>query len=272
MELSGEQLKVAETQLKRYLPRSQQVYGCLVLMNSVRSDPAKIVVDRWPEFNVIIYKPLCEQKGDLFKDIIVFATDDAILEETVRNPSVIDWTRYLCLAINLRQVKIIEGAASEKNVPSNKIAVCHMMILEDVSKLPSVDSSGISLSSLDESHLGLVNQKWKYGSDDVAMGMIRNMISNFPSCCVLDAEGKPVSWILTYSTCAMGMLYTLPEHRGKGYAKALISTMAKKLSAKDYPVYCFIEEQNIISYSLFKSLGFTEDPSCRETWLKFNTG
>ncbi|KAK2922039.1 hypothetical protein Q8A73_001524 [Channa argus] len=183
------------------------------------------------------------QKGDLFKDIIVFATDDAILEETVRNPSVIDWTRYLCLAINLRQVKIIEGAASEKNVPSNKIAVCHMMILEDVSKLPSVDSSGISLSSLDESHLGLVNQKW-----------------------------KRKAWILTYSTCAMGMLYTLPEHRGKGYAKALISTMAKKLSAKDYPVYCFIEEQNIISYSLFKSLGFTEDPSCRKTWLKFNTG
>ncbi|KAK2824118.1 hypothetical protein Q5P01_021293 [Channa striata] len=160
-ELTGEQLKVAQTQLKRYLPRSQQVYGCLVLMNSVTSDPAKILVNKWPDFSVIVYKPLCEQKGDLCKDTLVFATDEAILQETIRNPSVIDWTRYLCLGINLCQIEIIKAVASEKNVPSHKKSVCHMMILEDVSKLPSVDSLGISLSSLDESHVGLVNQKWK---------------------------------------------------------------------------------------------------------------
>lgn len=100
--------------------------------------------------------------------------------------------------------------------------------------------------------------------------MIRNMIANFPSCCVLDAEGKPVSWILTYASLAMGMLYTLPEHRGKGYAKAVISTMAKRLHAQDFPVYCFIEEENTISYKLFTNLGFTEDPFHRETWFAFN--
>lgn len=131
-------------------------------------------------------------------------------------------------------------------------------------------SSGISLSSLDESHLDLVNKNWKFGSSDVARRMIGNMIRNFPSCCVLDAEGKPVSWILTYAACSIGMLYTLPEHRGKGYAKAVVSTMAKRFHALDYPVYCFIEEKNKISYNLFKTLGFTEHPSHRETWLSFN--
>ncbi len=99
--------------------------------------------------------------------------------------------------------------------------------------------------------------------------MIRNMLAHLPSCCVLDAEGKPVSWILTYASCAMGMLYTLPEHRGKGYAKVLVSTMAKRLHAEGYPVYCFIEEENVVSYGLFKNLGFTEDPSYRETWFTF---
>ncbi|XP_035519370.1 glycine N-acyltransferase [Morone saxatilis] len=273
MELTGEQLKITETRLKKYLPRSQQVYGYLVLMNrpdQVRADPVKVLVDRWPEFNVIICKPQYEKKGDLFKDTLVFAKDEAILEETIRKSSVIDWTRFLCLGINLRHVDTFKAVASEKNVPSCKLAVCHMMILKDVSDLPSIDSSGISLSSMDESHVGLVNQAWKFAKTGDAVRMIRNMLANFPSCCVLDAEAKPVAWILTYPTCAMGMLHTLPEHRGKGYAKVLVSTMAKRLHAQGYPVYCFIEEENEVSYNLFKNLGFTEDPSHREAWFQFN--
>ena len=71
-------------------------------------------------------------------------------------------------------------------------------------------------------------------------------------------------------SCAMGMLYTLPEHRRKGYAKILISAMAKKLHAQGLPVYCFIEEENVVSYKLFKNMGFTEDPSYRATWFSFN--
>lgn len=131
-------------------------------------------------------------------------------------------------------------------------------------------SSGTSLSSLNESHTDLVSQMWKFGKNDGAVRMIRNMIANFPSCCVLDAEGKPVSWILTYASCAIGMLYTLPEHRGKGYAKILVSSLAERNHAQGYPVYCFIEEENTVSYRLFANLGFTEDPSHREVWFGFN--
>lgn len=90
--------------------------------------------------------------------------------------------------------------------------------------------------------------------------MMRNMLANFPSCCVLDADAKPVSWILTYATCAMGILYTLPEHRGKGYAKVLVSAMAKRFHSQGYPVYCFIEEENVVSYRLFKTLASVRIP------------
>lgn len=261
---------MAETQLKKYLPRSQQVYGYLVLRNRVRSDPVKILVDRWPNFSVIICKPQYEQKGDRFKDTLVFANDEGLLEELVRKSSVFDWTKFLCIGISSQHVEIFKAVASEKDVPYRKMAVCHMMILEDVTNLPCTDSSGISLSSLDESHVSLVNQTWKFADSEGSARMIRNMIVNFPSCCVLDAEGKPVSWILTYATCAMGMLYTLPEHRGKGYAKVLVSSMAKRLYAQGYPVYCFTEEENAISYKLFTNLGFTEDPSYRATWFGFS--
>ncbi|XP_027134294.1 glycine N-acyltransferase [Larimichthys crocea] len=290
MELTGDQLKLAETQLKRYLPQSLQVYGYLVLINrSDKADPVKVLVDKWPEFSVIICRPQYKKKGDLFKDTQIFANDEGVLKETIKKSSVFDWTRYICLGnskkhfsvslccISLHQTDVLKAVASEKEVPSKELAVCHMMILEDVlmviikqdSSLLHV-SSGISLGSLDESHTGLVNQTWKFAKNDEAVRMIRNMLANFPSCCVLDAEGKPVSWIMSYPTCAMGMLYTLPEHRGKGYAKVLVSTMAKRFHAEGYPVYCFIEEENVVSYKLFKSLGFTEDPSYRATWFHFN--
>ncbi|KAG7270878.1 hypothetical protein CRUP_012373 [Coryphaenoides rupestris] len=55
-------------------------------------------------------------------------------------------------------------------------------------------------------------------------------------------------------------------HRGKGYAKAVVSCMARKLHAQGFPVYCNIEEENTASYRLFKSLGFIEDPSYRAAW------
>uniref|UniRef100_A0A8D3D2Z4 Glycine N-acyltransferase-like protein n=1 Tax=Scophthalmus maximus TaxID=52904 RepID=A0A8D3D2Z4_SCOMX len=225
MELTGEQLKIAETHCFIFT-----VYGHLVLINRVRSDPVKVVVDKWPDFTVLVCKPQHEQKGDLFKDTLVFAKDDAILEKTIWKSSVLDWTRYFCLG-NSNKAFLSSLCPFLSKKMCNKLAVCHMVMLEDVSKLPSIDSSGISLGSLDESHICLVSQTWKFGEDKVAARMICNMIANLPS-----------------------LLFTLPEHRGKGYAKVLVSNMAKRLHTQVYPVYCFIKEENVVSYSLFKYL------------------
>lgn len=41
--------------------------------------------------------------------------------------------------IDLRHAEIIKAVASEKDVPSKELAMCHMMILEDVSKLSPID-------------------------------------------------------------------------------------------------------------------------------------
>ncbi|XP_060910633.1 glycine N-acyltransferase-like protein 3, partial [Labrus mixtus] len=169
-----------------------------------------------------------------------------------------------------RHIGLFKAVASEKEVPGRELAVCQVKILEDVSKLPDIDSSGMSLSSLDKSHISLVNQTGKFSKSDRALVLIRNMILNFPSCCVLDDEGQPVSWILVYNKFSMGMLYTLPEHRGKGYAKVLICSMARRLHAEGYPVYTFIQEGNTLSHRLFTKLGFTEAPSYRGAWFEFN--
>lgn len=79
------------------------------------------------------------QMSDLFKDTLVFANDDDVLEEILNRSSVIDWSRYLCVGTNIPHIEIFRAVASVKGVPCNKLATCHLMILEDMSKLPSVD-------------------------------------------------------------------------------------------------------------------------------------
>lgn len=124
------------------------------------------------------------------------------------------------------------------------------------------------MSSLNDSHVELVNTTWKFGGDEHGFRIIKKMIGNFPSFCIIDDHGQPVSWILVNDYCAMSVLYTLPAHRGKGYAMALVSCMARKLHAQGFPVFCYVEEENTVSYRLFKNLGFIEDPSYRAAWSK----
>lgn len=126
------------------------------------------------------------------------------------------------------------------------------------------------MSSLNESHIPVVNETWKFGKGEYSVKFLKNIIRYFPTCCILNENSQPVAWILTYNYCAMGMLYTQPDHRRKGYAKLLISTMSKRLHTQGYPVFCFVEEENQLSYRLFKSLGFEEEPSYRAAWFHFN--
>uniref|UniRef100_A0A8C1TM98 Glycine N-acyltransferase-like protein n=1 Tax=Cyprinus carpio TaxID=7962 RepID=A0A8C1TM98_CYPCA len=248
-QLTTEDLKTLEVDLKNYFPQSMQVYGCIVQLNrnGQRADPVSVLVDQWPEFRVLFIKPEFREKGDLFKDLTVFSKKDEVcLRDLLAHSDVIDWKMFFCLAAELHHEKMLEVVAINRGVPMKKEAVCYMLVLRDPSKL-------LHLSSLNESHLELVNRSWKFGCEDSKL-MIKNMILHFPSCCVLDSDNQPVAWILTYASCAMGMLYTLPEHRGKGYAKALVTIMSKRLHSQGYPVYCFIEEENHLSYSLFTSL------------------
>ncbi|KAF7710904.1 glycine N-acyltransferase-like protein 3 [Silurus meridionalis] len=265
--LNKEELKRAEESLRHDFPQAQQAYGYVFLMNRVQADPIDVLVDQWPNFNVLLTRPRREKKSDLFRDLCIFSKDDSSLWSILIETDVFDWKQYLCLSVDLNHKEMIKSVALSRGVQDVKNHVCYMMTLEDPSKLSS-ESLPVRVSSLNESHVALVNSTWKFGMDEFSEQFIKNMIVKFPSCCVLDSEGRPVSWILTYASCAMGMLYTVAEHRRKGYAKALVSVLAKKLHSEGYPVYCFVEEENQASYRLFTSLGFTADLSYRATWIE----
>ncbi|XP_029925917.1 glycine N-acyltransferase-like protein 3 [Myripristis murdjan] len=274
--LDAEELRVAEGLLFKHLPKSLKVYGFLTGMNRNKVNTVDVVVDKWPDFKVIICRPdlknpLAQQ---LKKKVSYYSTDEQILRRMLTEENSLDWSTYFMVGgFDLTHATLLKDVSSARGVNAQLLCVLRTMYLPDCSTLPPIEIESelqSRISSLNDSHVELVNNSWKFGGDEAEYWNIKNLISNFPSCCITDDQGQPVSWILVYNYCAMGILYTLPEHRGKGYAKIVISTLARKLHAEGYPVYCFIEEDNEVSYRLFKKMGFTDDPSYRAAWFEFN--
>ncbi|XP_077586578.1 glycine-N-acyltransferase-like protein 3 isoform X2 [Stigmatopora nigra] len=264
--LEKDEQKIAETILFKHLPKSYQVYGLLYSLNRNKPSFVQVIVDTWPDFKVIICRPDQENKqsSEWSNKIMFYSLDETVLRRMLSQEDTIDWSSFF----------MIGEVSSQKKINCEHRAGAHLLYLPDASHLvaPEFDSKLKSrISSLQLSHAQLVNQTWKFGGDEKGLTKMRTLISHFPSYCISDGQGQPVSWLLLHEYLAMGVLYTLPEHRRKGYALILIYTMAQRLIAEGYPLFCYVEEGNKTPYKLFKSLGFIEDPSYREIWMAFNT-
>ncbi|XP_028323803.1 glycine N-acyltransferase-like protein 3 [Gouania willdenowi] len=274
--LNRDELQFAEAALLTHLPKSYQVYGLLHCINRNKPNTLQVVVDTWPDFKVILCRPDPKNKNVLrfMKKVSCFCLDQEALKKVLTEENSVDWsTLFMFAALDTSYVPLIKEVSSIRELNSRYFTLVHLLFLPDVSGLvtPEVDRRLESrVSSLNHTHVDLVNKTWKFGGNQLGYNTIENLIINFPSCCILDEQDQPVSWILMYDYCAMGILYTLPEYRGRGYAKVVITTMAKKLASEGYPAYCFIEEDNKLSYKLFKNLGFIDDPSYRAAWLEID--
>ncbi|GAA6213974.1 glycine N-acyltransferase-like protein 3 [Lates japonicus] len=274
--LNKDELRIAEGVLLKYLPKSLKVYGFLYAINRNKPSTLEVVVDTWPDFRIIICRPDLKNKHalDIRKKVTYYSMDDQVLRKILSGENALDWkTNFLVGGFDFSHAPMLKEVSSDRGVKHRCYTLVHLLYLPDTNRLATttVDSELESrISSLNLSHVDLVNKTWKFGGNEQGYNNIKKLIGNFPSCCITDSQGLPVSWILVYDYCAMGILYTLPEHRGKGYAKVLVSTMARRLHAEGYPVYCFIEEKNMVSLNLFKNLGFIEDPAYRAAWFEFN--
>nr|XP_057914891.1 glycine N-acyltransferase-like protein 3 [Doryrhamphus excisus] len=272
--LQKDELVMAEKVLLKDLPSCFEVYGFVYAYNRNKPSNIQFIVDTWPDFKVIICRPDPENKLALewTKKITFHCKDEQILKKMLLE--IVDWNdRFHFGGYDSSHEAMLKEVSSNRHVRYILLTSAHLLYLPDRSHLitPAIDSELESrISSLMISNADLVNQTWKFGGDKQGYNKIKSLISNLPSCCITDDQGEPVSWILMYEYLAMGMLYTLPEHRQKGYAKVLVHTMAQKLFDQGYPVFSYIEEDNVVSYKLFKSLGFIEHPSYRAQWLYLN--
>ncbi|XP_067845181.1 glycine N-acyltransferase-like protein 3 isoform X2 [Heptranchias perlo] len=253
-----------------------QIYGTILNINKGKIRDLEVVVDSWPDFSTVICRPC--KKEEICNPVestltyTVFSKDQNSLRNLLMDDNIINWTTcFIFGGIDISFLELVKDVAACKKFTVNFSTRCYAMILEDPKDLLDVTSERADLASrishLDLSHAEIVNRNWKFGGDDNSLGIVKSLIANFPNCCILDETGNPISWLLSYKYSAMGLLYTLPEHRRKGYAKLLVTTMVKTLQKLGYPIYCFIEVENDTSYQLFEKLGFKEACGIRYAWV-----
>ncbi|XP_010867733.2 glycine N-acyltransferase-like protein 3 [Esox lucius] len=272
--LNSDELRIAEVILRSHLPTCLKIYGFLYGINRNKPSTLEVVVDSWPDFNVIICRPDTKNKrvAEFMKRVSFFCMDEETFKKMVTEESAIDWSTYFLIGgVDNRHEPMLKEVSSSRGVNMKGFTLEHLMTLPDPSVLPKLDSDTESkVSPLNGSHIDLLNKNWKFGGGSLGYRTIKHLITHYPTGCITDDQGQPVCWILLYDYHAMGMLYTLPEHRGKGLARALVNSMSRRLYAEGFLVYCFIEEGNTMSHSLFTSLGFTEDPQYRAAWYQIN--
>jgi GNAT superfamily N-acetyltransferase len=148
---------------------------------------------------------------------------------------------------------------------------------------------GHYLDVLGESDAELVNSQWTYGRGAATLPAMIQSIQAFPAACLRDAGTRQAcSWVLLRLDGSMGVLNTMPDKRGHGFAKMVVRCMLAlqhvdmlrlqanaELQASLGPnaaqiigalrPYCHIKLGNAASEQLFTSLGFA--PVHSVSWL-----
>ena len=90
---------------------------------------------------------------------------------------------------------------------------------------------------------------------------IRACIRDRPSSAV-DVDGSPVCWLLVHDDDSLGIMYTLEEHRRKGYAEAVTRDLVRKLLAAGRTPFLQIRDDNGMSPGLALKCGFVREGNC----------
>uniref|UniRef100_A0A8C6ZUI5 Glycine N-acyltransferase-like protein n=1 Tax=Nothoprocta perdicaria TaxID=30464 RepID=A0A8C6ZUI5_NOTPE len=258
-------LQMLEKMLMWSFPESLKVYGAVMIINRGNPFRKEVVVDKWPDFKAVITRPQRESEMDDLDHYTnahaVFYKELQAYKELLENTNTINWgqifqiqgiRKYFCIKITGKLLDFLCDWA--KN-----LCIC----LENIrnSFLPNTFTllflrmdPKLTVSYLDISHASLLNETWSRGGNARCQRYLANLICCFPSVCILDDKGCPLSWSLTDQFATMIHSYTLPEHRRKGYSRLVATALAKKLHSQGFPAQGNVLETNTPSVTMLKSM------------------
>ncbi len=101
-----------------------------------------------------------------------------------------------------------------------------------------------------------INEEWEYGKSEETEEYLRFIIQYLHKAGIKYKDGTLVAFELEYPHGVVGSLYVKPEHRRKGLAMCVKSSLNRKIMLDGRPVYCFIVKGNDISLELNIKSGF----------------
>nr|XP_007995725.2 glycine N-acyltransferase-like protein 1 [Chlorocebus sabaeus] len=279
---NSEQLLALFESLARSIPESLKVYGSVYHINHGNPFNMEVLVDSWPEYQMVIIRP---QKQEMTDDMDsytnvyrIFSKDPQKSQEVLKNCEIINWKQRL--RIQGLQESLGEGitaAAFSKSVMvEHSTAV--LLVTEDILKLNASNKSkfgswaetghpdddferetpNFKYGQLDVSYSGLVNDNWKLGKNERSLRYIKRCIGALPAACMLGPEGAPVAWITMDPSCEVGMAYSVEKYRKTGKMAQVMVRYKKYLLQKNIPFYISVLEENERSRSSVKAAGFFE--------------
>ena len=81
------------------------------------------------------------------------------------------------------------------------------------------------------------------------IGDVVDCLARHPSVAIY-VDDKPICWCLLHLEKSLGMLYTEPEHRHKGYALEVMTALCNIVIAKGDVPYAYIVTDNVASQNL----------------------
>ncbi|XP_061468710.1 glycine N-acyltransferase-like protein 3 [Rhineura floridana] len=254
-------LQLLERLLKKSLPQTLVVHGAV--MNINRGNPAshEVIVDSWPEFKAVLTRPRREiasdnadmytnQYGAFYRDLDAYRT---LLLDT----DAVNWDQNLYLYGNQDGIyEVSKDAAVARK--AQLTAIPHFTYFHpNPNKLPQrqLDPS-FTLASLNSSHVDLLNETWLHGGNEQSRRYLANIVQWFPTTCIQDTNGHPISWSLMEPLGAMGHGYTLPLYRRRGYLTVVMTAHAMQAHAAGYPIYGFVALNNVRMQNLQEHYGF----------------
>ncbi|KAJ6665518.1 hypothetical protein lerEdw1_003359 [Lerista edwardsae] len=266
-----DELKVLKKELESCFPESLKVHGTVV--NICRGNPfhQEVLVDTWPSFQVVIARPQREKAPSepnyFSRSCAVFYRNLDSYKQLVKDTDAIDWDQeFLLQGLQDGVYQTSQSLAAIKHFSTKLVSRTQVFILQKplsphacltptyvafiTQELPlAVQArerlgSDLKLSSLNATHATLLNETWSVGGSEQSLHYLTQLICCFPSSCLLDSTGFPISWVLLDQFGCLTHAYTMPAHRGKGYIQLVIAALAKKLQTLSFPVYGDVLEDN----------------------------
>jgi len=261
----GEGIEALKAWLRTLLPHSSKFLRELDLMRASPST-ARVVVDALPEPSAVAVI----RAGRGREDLSVFAADPAAAGSlAVQLP-----TPGVTLLLSAMDNHLVEGVCEALQLSRGMRPVwredCGLFVMQDDCGVQAVLQTmrlppGYSIGPLRVSDARTVEATWKYRNAE-SLDMVRRCIWDLPSAGVryhasaMDEEGQLVSWCLTYKYGAIGLMYTVPEHRGRRLARLCAASVLARLlsdrSASCAP-FAFVVNGNEPSMRLLSALGFS---------------
>uniref|UniRef100_A0A670IYD0 Glycine N-acyltransferase-like protein n=1 Tax=Podarcis muralis TaxID=64176 RepID=A0A670IYD0_PODMU len=251
-------LQLLETLLKRNLPQTVAVYGAVVNINRGNPVGHEVIVDSWPDCKAVLTRPRTEVVA--FGDFVGGALWDVsrkccvFCAGTSSKPDAVNWKQNFRLyGKSSPYVQKQTGFLLATYSGCWPVLTC--VGLDDLSQkggswvlptslsilfLPVISSRldpSFTISTLQSSHVDILNETWPHGGNEQSRRFLDNMVKCFPSICILDSNGHPISWSIMDPLGAQIHGYTLPSHRRRGYLAIVMRALSMQIHAAGCPVY-----------------------------------